>query len=80
MTTMLQAVCGTPEVFTQMEPALVPLIARCTQKDAQDFFEDVLDVRAILGRVHTILGRTRTTLVRTCWRWAPAVGGRGCAW
>ena len=48
LTTMLQAVCGTPEVFPQMEPGLLPLIERCLRQDAQDHMEDVLEVLSYL--------------------------------
>ena len=48
LSTMMHSVKGKPEVFSEMEGPLLPLIRRCCHEDAQDFAEDMLEVLSYL--------------------------------
>ena len=42
--TMMEAISGKAEVYRQMEAPLMPLFARCCEQDAEDYFEEMLEL------------------------------------
>ena len=48
LTTMMEAVAGTPEVYAALEAPLLPLLVRCCREGGEDFFEEAMEILAYL--------------------------------
>ena len=46
--TMMEAVSGKAEIYRNMEQPLMPLFTRCCQQDAEDYFEEMLELLAYI--------------------------------
>ena len=47
---MMEAVSGKAEIYRQMEAPLLPLFRRCMEQDAEDYFEEMLELLSCVKR------------------------------
>ena len=63
LTTMMEAVSSKPEEYAAVEEPLMPLFTRCCREDAEDFFDEMLEVLQYLTFYTPVISARLWTLV-----------------
>ena len=61
--TMMEAVSGKAEIYRNMEAPLLPLFARCCEQDAEDYFEEMLELLSYITYYATAISAPLWELV-----------------